>query len=217
MGFLHTRITNPRPTGCSYGWFPNGLHLNGHQSVDVAFDPFTTIPVNSGYLPMLIQQLRQGMVKFEYWVEEPCTFIQNPRARKVAPPTTKTQAAPAPKPSIPVVEKKVIPPSEMPPVQVGAPIGVVPKPPVVEVSQEPVKETPVVSAPTTTKEPIKETPVASAPPMVKVAEEPSMEQPLEEAPAVSKATVKEEPAVEETKADIPAEFNGISRRSRRRR
>lgn len=201
MGFLHTRITNPRPTGCSYGWFPNGLHLNGHQSVDVAFDPFTTMPVNSGYLPMLIQQLRQGMVKFEYWVEEPCTFIQNPRARKVAPPTTKTQAAPAPKPSIPVVEKKVIPPSEMPPVQVGAPIGVVPKPPVVEVSQEPVKETPVVSAP----------------PMVKVAEEPSMEQPLEEAPAVSKATVKEAPALEETKADIPAEFNGISRRSRRRR
>lgn len=201
MGFLHTRITNPRPTGCSYGWFPNGLHLNGHQSVDVAFDPFTTIPVNSGYLPMLIQQLRQGMVKFEYWVEEPCTFIQNPHARKAAPPMKKTPAAPAPKPSIPVVEKKVIPPSEMPPVQVGAPIGVVPKPPVVEVSQEPVKETPVVSAP----------------PMVKVAEEPSLEQPLEEAPEVSKATVKEAPALEETKADIPAEFNGISRRSRRRR
>ena len=201
MGFLHTRITNPRPTGCSYGWFPNGLHLNGHQSVDVAFDPFTTIPANSGYLPMLIQQLRQGMVKFEYWVEEPCTFIQNPRARKAAPPTPKPPAAPAPKSSIPVVEKKVIPPSEMPPVQVGAPIGVVPKPPVVEVSQEPVKETPVVSAP----------------PMVKVAEEPSMEQPLEEAPVASEATVKEEPAVEETKADIPAEFSGISRRSRRRR
>lgn len=194
MGFLHTRITNPRPTGCSYGWFPSGLHLNGHQSVDVDFDPFTTIPLNSGYLPMLIQQLRQGLVKFEYWVEAPCTCIQNPRTRTAAPPVKKPVIINALE--VPIGEKKSTPIVKTPPVQAEVPFSAAPTPLVAVVPREPIKES------------IHETPVVSAPPFTKAAKE---------APVASEATVKEETAIEEKKVEIPEEFSGLSRRSRRRR
>lgn len=136
MGLLHTRITNPQTTGCAYGWFPGGLHLGGGQSVDVDFDPFSKLAPNSGYLPMLLQQLRRGQVKFEYWAEEPCSCISAPGSTPAA------GRIPAARPRVDLADLKV-----------GAPLGITPKPPAVPTPKPPREqadapvERPVVAPP----------------------------------------------------------------------
>lgn len=137
MGLLHTRITNPRPVGCAYGWFPGGLRLAGGESIEVDFDPFTALPANSSDLPQLMMDLKQGFVKFEYRAEAPCTMkaVNKPVSTQPLPP-------PPPPPSTPAHSDA--------PVLVTGPAGikpVTPPPPPPLPEPKPVPETPVVSWP----------------------------------------------------------------------
>lgn len=219
MGFLHVRITNPRPTGCSYGWYPNGLHLAGNQSIDVDFDPFTTIPVNSGYLQMLKQQLIQGQVKFEYWVEAPCTTIQNPHLRPAKP-------AVAVKPPLPPQKESLvaIPPSApKPPPAPKEEKPVEPVPPLVNIPPPAMpKDIPAeVAVPAETIPPLVNTPPLKDAPERKgviseVVRDNSAEAPAELPLKTPEAPTQDVDASAKESA-VPEEWKGISRRRRSKR
>lgn len=105
MGLLYTKITNPLNVGCSYSWFPGGIHLRPGESRTVNFDPFTSVMVKKKHLKaLMLQDLNSGRVKFEYWAEEPATCIlpEEPAKRATrqhppAPPVEEGFRADAPK------------------------------------------------------------------------------------------------------------------------
>lgn len=96
MGLLRTKITNPMATGCSYSWFPGGLHLAAGESKIVDFDPFTAAFLKKRiYEQALLRDVMNKRIALEYSVDAPCTIAAGFEATTPKhAPTTPTPEAP---------------------------------------------------------------------------------------------------------------------------
>lgn len=97
MGLLRTKITNPMATGCSYSWFPGGLHLAAGESKIVDFDPFTAAFFKKRiYEQALLRDVLNKRIVLEYSADAPCTVSSGfaDASAKHAPVTPPPEAPP---------------------------------------------------------------------------------------------------------------------------